>query len=741
MVSRNARSLLLGSSACAMIALSQAVTAADEDSAAAAGPLEEVVVTAQKRTENLQTASVAVDVASSEDIARQGISYAIDLQQIVPEIRFVSADQMTVLIRGLGTINDNPGVDSAVAYSQDGIYLAHPEALTPVLFDLQRVETVLGPQGTLYGRNATAGVINFVTNDPGPTFGGYARVGYGNYADVTSEAALNLPLGGSWFLRIAEGTDKHSPYDRDGSNDQDAYAARAKLLYDAGGDLRVLWAVDGARRNSVGNSYGGVCPPGNIVPGCANVPWVPWSGLQYAPSAINDDTLYGTSLTINYDLAWAELVSLTGFRSYNFNVDTDPGWYNGVDEFDYLHPDHSRFFTQEVRLSNAPSSKITWVGGLFYSHESEPTYTQFDYNQTVLQAFYGLPPGYFQKLAIVSSDYQSEAAFGDVTVPLVGGVRLRAGLRVTHESKDSTGTSESGVLGPPESLFGPLETNRAVETITKPTWKVGLDYDVTAKNLLYATVSTGFKSGGINNLPPGTGLTTYAPETITAVEVGSKNRFFDDHLQINASIFHYDYKGYQTFEFYQPTGGPFAGATLFPTLNSQTATFEGGELQIKWAVTTDDTVGLDVNVLHNRFDTFYVALPYSPPVDLSGTPVPLSPQETYFLNYRHTFRLPVGALSFGVDSQYVLRQVASGNQGATANDALYWQPSYHKSNANLSFEVPNSGWTIYTFVRNIENKAVVNTVAGGYPILQNVALANAMLDQPRTFGVSIRKDF
>jgi iron complex outermembrane receptor protein len=715
--------------------------AADAEQTTETVGLQEVVVTAQKRTENLQTASVAVDVASSKDIERQGITYAIDLQEIMPEVRFISADQMTVQIRGLGTINDNPGVDSAVAYSQDGIYLAHPEALTPVLFDLQRVESVLGPQGTLYGRNATAGVINFVTNDPGPEFGGYARVGYGNYADINSEAALNVPLGNSLFLRIAEGTDKHSPYDRDLSNDQDAYAARVKLLYDAGGPLRILLALEGAERNSVGNSYGGICPPGNIAPACAGVPWQPWSGLQFAPSAINDDTLWGTSLTINYNLDWAQLVSLTGFRSYDFKAITNPGWYNGVDEFDYLHPEHSRFLTQELRIASPANSPITWVGGLYYSHESQPSYVQFDYNQTVLQAFFGLPPGYFQKLAITSSNYQSEAAFGDVTVPLFAGLRARAGVRVTHESKDATGTVDSGLLGPPVFLFGPTQINQSTETITKPTWKAGLDYDVTPKNLLYATVSTGFKSGGLNNLPAATGLSTYAPETVIAYEAGSKNRFFEDTLQVNLAAFHYDYKGYQTFEFYQPTGGPFAGATLFPTLNSQTASFTGGEIQLKWVPTPADVVGLNVNLLNNRFDTFYVALPYSPPVDLSDTPIPLSPKQTYTLNYEHNFHLPIGVLSFGLNPQYVTRQLATGNQGSTTNSASYWQAGYLKSNANVSLQLPDSGWTVYAFVRNIENKAVVNTVAGGYPILQNIAFVNAMLDPPRTYGLSVRKDF
>jgi iron complex outermembrane receptor protein len=711
--------------------------AADDSST---GQLEEVIVTAQKKTEVLQKASIAVAALAPEDIARQGITNAVDLQEVVPAVRFVAADQMTVLIRGLGTINDNPGVDSSVAYSQDGIYLAHPEALTPVLFDLKRVEAVLGPQGTLYGRNTNGGIINFITNDPDAEFGGYAKAGYGNFAAITSDAALNIPLGRSWAFRIAAGSEKHSPYDQDGSNDVNAGAGRAKLLYKPDDNLKVLLTIDGAVRHSAGAMYGGSCPPGIVATGCAGVTYVPWSGLlPQGHSANNTNTIFGAAADVQYSMAWADLVSLTGYKAYNFNADVSPGWYGGFDHFDYTHADQSRFFTQELRLSSAADSALSWVTGIYYSREQQPAKVQFNYLHSILQDFFGLPVGYYQRLTTTSSLYQSEAAFGDVTIPFFGNFRFRGGLRVTHETKDSTGAVESGILGVPGSPFGPALTNVGSESITKLTWKAGLDYDITPQNLLYVTGSTGFKSGGVNNLPAITGLQTYGPETITAVELGSKNRFLGDRLQINAALFHYDYKNFQTFLFYQPTGGPLAGATLFPTVNSQTATFEGGELQATLAITSADRAGFQVNVLHNKFDRFVVELPFASTFDQSGADVPLSPKATYLVNYEHTFRIPNGdALTLAANSQYVTSHIVTGNYGS---NNTYTQPSYHRSAANLTYQTASSGWTFSAFVRNIENKATINTVAGGYPVLENVNLVNVMIDPPRTYGVSVRKDF
>jgi iron complex outermembrane receptor protein len=259
---------------------------------------------------------------------------------------------------------------------------------------------------------------------------------------------------------------------------------------------------------------------------------------------------------------------------------------------------------------------------------------------------------------------------------------------------------------------------------------------------LYLTVSTGFKSGGINNLPADIGINTYQPEKITAYEIGSKNRFVDNRVQVNLSVFRYDYKNYQTFEFYTPSGGPYLGATFFPTLNSQTATFQGGEVAAEFALSSSDRVGLGVNYLDNKFDRFVVTLPFSPTVDLSNTAIPLSPRFAGYASYQHIFKLgDAGDLAAGVDAHYSGRYVVSGNQGNTTGSALYLQPSYAKLNANLAWHSATGGWTVAAFARNLTQRVTINTVSGGYPVADNVLLINAMIDPPRTLGASIQKDF
>jgi iron complex outermembrane receptor protein len=704
--------------------------------------LEEVVVTAQKRSEDLQKASLAVDVVQAEELASTGIRNAIDLQDIVPVVRYVAADQMTVQIRGLGTINNNPGVDSAVGYAEDGVYLTHPSALTPVLFDLKRVEVLLGPQGTLYGRNTNAGVLSFVTNDPSTDgLSGRVRIGGGNYSAFNSEAAINLPLSGIWALRLAGASEKHDGYADDGTNDLNSWAARAKLLFAPNASWSFKLTVNGGRRNSIGQGYGGQCPPGNVGPFCVGVPWRPWNGFTPPPAGmLNNYKLYGGSLDINGTLGWAILTSTTSYRGYDLDSTTAPAATpDGTPNFVYRHPDHDRTYTEEVRLASLPYARVPWVVGAYYSHESEPATVQFDYYNTILQVLFNLPPDFTQRFDLQDETNRSIAVFGDVTAPFAGRFRARAGLRYTNERKEALGTIDTLVSGIP---IAPTQFNPASDSYSKLTWKAGLDFDVTPSNLLYATVSTGFKSGGLNNLPAAAGLSTYLPETITAYEIGSKNRFADNRVQLNVSLFHYDYKNYQTFTFYQPTGGPLAGATVFPTVNSQTATFEGGELQGELALSASDRLGISINVLNNSFDRFVIALPFAPVIDLSGKDVPLSPKTAASLSYAHDFALgSAGKLTFAADAHYSARYYATGNQGPTTGNALYTQPAYTKVNANLSWKSVESGWTVSAFVRNLTDKNTINTIAGGYPVLDNFLLINAMIDPPSTFGASVQKDF
>ena len=726
-----------------LIPVVQHVAGADEAPREGQAYLEEVVVTAQKRSEDLQKASLAVDVVQSDELVGAGIRNAIDLQDIVPAVRYVAADQMTVQIRGLGTINNNPGVDSAVGYAEDGVYLTHPSALTPVLFDLRRVEVLLGPQGTLYGRNTNAGVMSFVSNDPSTdSLGGHVRVGGGNYSAFNSEAAINLPLNGAWALRLAGATERHDGYVDDGTNDLDSWAARAKLLFVPSASWSIKLTVNGGRRGSMGQGYGGHCPPGNVAPFCAGVPWRPWSGFSPPPAGmVNRYKLYGGSLDINGTLRWATLTSVTAYRGYDLDSTTAPAAApDGTANFIYRHPEHDWAYTQELRLASLPGTRMPWVVGAYFSRESIRTTVQMDYlKNTVLQALFGLPPDFTQRFDVPRHTNRSIAVFGDVTVPFAERFRARAGLRYTNERKEALGTIDTLVSG---VAIAPTQVNPSADTYSKLTWKAGFDFDLTPSNLLYATVSTGFKSGGLNNLPAAAGLSTYEPETITAYEVGSKNRFADNRVQVNVSLFHFDYRNYQSFTFYQPTGGPLAGSTVFPTLNSQEATFEGGEVQAEFALTANDRLGASVNVLNNAFDRFVIALPFAPVTDLSGEDVPLSPRSAVALSYAHDFDLgSAGTLTIAADGHYSAKYYATGNQGATAGNALYTQGSYTKVNANLTWESAQSGWTVSAFVRNLTNKDTINTISGGYPTLDNFLLTNAMVDPPRTFGASVHRSF
>jgi len=386
MARRSTRTILFTTSVFAG-AIASCCTPAQAQTAGAAvdsgAQIQEIVVTAQKRSENLQKASISIDAVRGEDLAKAGIHSATDLQDIIPDVRFQTSDELTVNIRGLGTSDLNGGVDSAVAYAQDGIYLSHPAALAPILFDMQRVEVLLGPQGTLYGRNSNGGVVNFITADPEFKLDGHIQAGYGNYNALTSELAANAPLSDKLALRVSFASEKHDPWQADGTASSESYAGRIKLLYNPIDTLSILLAADASSHKTTGTSYGWVCPPGvTQVAGCLGVNNAPWSGLNPVDSPLQGmrDKVWGVSATINLELPWAQLTSLTAYKHYTYHAVSDPGLDSGVNEFDFHHYEADHFFTQELRLASKAGSSIKWVAGLFYSNESQPFYQQFDYN-------------------------------------------------------------------------------------------------------------------------------------------------------------------------------------------------------------------------------------------------------------------------------------------------------------------------------------------------------------------------
>jgi len=704
-------------------ALLAAAAAGGLSSAAAAqtapvAQLGEIVVTAQKKSENLQHAALSITAVTPAQISDQGIKNPFDLQTLLPNVRWQSSAVTVPIIRGVGTFNTSAGVDSSVAYSLDGVYLSHYPALPPVLFDIQRIEAVRGPQGTLYGRNSNAGVLNIISKDPGPEPGASASIQVGNYGTIASEAMLNLPINDKVGLRLSGGTNRHTPYSDDGFNDEDSWAGRGKLSIAPSDNLKILISVDGSRRNSRGTFFS-ICPPHSAQAACAGVPFRPFAGSGTdQPEDFNITKTFGVSGQINYSTPWAVLTSITGYRTYSLRTRTDSPHHN----FAYAQSEDDEFITQEIRLSSLPSSRIGWVLGGYYSHEDQPDETDYSFSSP---ATFNVSNAKALGFALPHGEYTSKAVFADVTIPVMDRLRLKGGLRYTDETKTALGQT---LFFFNDQVVGAVPTGGATRE-KRVTRKAGADFDVTPSNMLYVTASNGFKSGGVNQVPVITGLpTTYGPETIVAEEVGSKNRFLDGRLQINADAFHYDYSGFQVFTtLVDPTG--VVPGFFFAAINSQKATFWGAELEASALLTPDDRLDLTATWLHTRFDRFVVP---AAGLDYSGNSAANAPKYTFGGAFQHTFHLPDGeSVRFRIDSQ-----VVAGGYVDYSNNPGSYQDTYTRTGANLTYEA-RRGFSFTLYVRNIENSGILST----WQTPLDLPVDFVAVYPPRTFGFIVKKTF
>ncbi len=690
---------------CRLAVLLPVVAAAQEAQAPAEG-LGEVIITARKTSEDLQRAAIAVTTVSSEEIARSGIKDPTDLQWRMPAVEFQSATSVpAIFIRGVGTYNLQAGVDSAVAFSIDGIYLAHAQSYPPVLIDIAQVESVRGPQGTLYGRNSNGGAISFITNKP--RLGQWDAEGgitTGNFAALGTEGELNIPLGDKVATRVAIGTDQHDPYYTNGYGDANNYAGRWRVLYQALDNLEIIATLDKSRIQNNGSTYDR-CPPRSDLPACPPGSFHPWTGIgPRDPGDYNHILTWGTYLEANLTEGWGTITSLSSYRSSDWN--SRQILTVGPDTNGFTQGETARLTTQEVRISSAANSPVNWIFGAYYSRERTP-YREALINNGV--AFFTTNP-------FLLAD--SQAIFGQLTYPVAEGLRLTGGLRYTDEKKEAE--EEVNTVAGAASV--PLHPSAKVDKVT---WKAGVEYDVAPHSMLYGSVSTGFKSGGVNEVPNTRDfLQTYNPETITAYQAGSKNRFWSDRLQVNFEAFYYNYKGFQTLQGLTDPTGQYPGLFL-ETANSDKATMWGGELEMTLALTPHDRFSLSPTFLHAKFDRFVVG-----GTDLSGHHIEAAGPYTVAGSYEHTFVLP-GANKLITD---LGTELVGGHYMDNSNSAGSYQPTYTRSTATLTYEDAGGHWSASAFGRNLENKAVM--MVWGSAFIGTADLTAVY--PPRTYGVSVR---
>lgn len=747
--------------------------------------LEEIIVTAQRRAENLQETPVAISVVSGDALRAANVSRAEDLSLLVPGVDIVdTGTQSLVRIRGVGTNIQTALQDSQNAFSIDGVFNTANTAGDAGLFDLERMEIVKGPQGTLYGRNATGGAFNIITNKPKDYFEASAGVEYGNYSKLQTNGMLNVPLSDTLSMRTAFQTVKHDGYLSSGYNDADDRAGRLQFLYKPNERLSALLSGNVYKKGGMSTNY----VPLNPVTFDYQNPSDPWqdspagSILSVADEArcvdsttsavvgnafpycsdrsgFTDNLIWSVNAQVDYDFGGATLTVIPAYISNRSDVQIFPRWLSLAIDSKNVQK------TFEARLaSNEGDSPLKWLVGV-YALDGTNDAVQVIYQPTRRPT--PTPFNLYPNTDYLNLTDESYAAFTQETFSFTDALRLTAGVRYTEEKKTKSGAYHT-VLGSTDdtvTVTQPAATQVACAAFAASgayfngvncvipevgylkdsslQYRVGIEADVAEQSMLYANVSTGFHAGGFyQGLPPD----TYKPEKLTAYALGTKNRFLDNRLQVNAEAYFWDYKDLQ----YTSTGTITPAINGAVTVNAGRAEVYGLELQVDYLPTEQDRLSLALEFAEGENKEFTFAAARAPvagsacvftatptgSVNCDGTKMISLPKVSGNLSYEHSFAFGNGAALVAAAS------VHYESSSWLSYDMLPWQEAdgYHMSGANLTYVAAGErSWSIGAYVNNIENEAVQTT--GSFGSLTYMNTPYVTLAAPRTYGARVEVKF
>jgi iron complex outermembrane receptor protein len=645
-------------------------------------------------------------VLSSDVLQSNAVGNLQNLSSIAPSVSFSQANAATVItIRGVSSRDTTETGDPAVAVNIDGFYFQRAIGFGDSLFDLQRVEVLRGPQGTLYGRNATGGAINLVTAKPGKEFEANASVGFGNFDSITTQGALNLPLSDRVQMRVAYFTRSHDGYRdnapaRDG-DDEDAKAARLHLMMEPTDSLTLLLTAELTKLGGIGPAvYGSPLvfdSSGDVSHDRPPLPVGAKSWSMGLPSGFMDATVKAFRWKLDYDLGFGDFTYLGGFRRLDYHnlIDLD-GTAN--EAFYFQANEEPRTWNHEVRLSSKQDQRFTWQLGTFYFQETNNLLTYFqDYSAPA-------PPANLYIFDYPNINATSKAGFGQASFGLTDDLKLEAGVRYTRDYKRRSGSLNYGTG---------IQLQDASADSSKTTYHAGLDWQATASNLFYAKVDTGYKAGGFTDAAP------YAPESIKAYEVGSKSRLLGNTVQLNVAGFYYDYKDQQISQFIN-------GQTYIR--NAGASQIYGLEIEGSALLTKEDRLDGYIGYLHAKFTDFLLATGSSN-VQLAGNRPPQSPRLSLNAGYQHRFGLPNGA---GLTGR-VQTHLETTSYLTVYNYPDDRQGGYTRSDAMLTYTAQDDKWSVEAYGRNLENKAVIiNAQENGLWSTYNYQFA-----APRTYGMQV----
>lgn len=729
--------------------------------------LEEITVTARKIEENLQETPISITVFTAEQIELPGFNDLTDIARFAPNVIFDqgtgntgSSNNAQLFIRGVGQVDFLFSSDPGVGIYVDDVYFPRVTGSILDLIDLERIEVLRGPQGTLFGKNTIGGAVSIVSKAPEDELGGNATVTVGSRDRIDAKAIINIPLienelSGrfSFITRNQDGYVERILQDGVDTGDVNSDAVRGQLRWTPGNDwdIRLSGDYTRGREEAIANELVGVNPAAPVL-GLWNALVVPIFGLPTVyddrylsperqsqatgPSFSNIDD-WGVSLNISKQLSDnLQIKSITAYRDTEaaFGIDVD---YSPLTYLETSNDNAHDQVSQEIQLTgHSIDDRLDWVIGGFYMHESANDVFDVNLADGLFEALELFPPGIIPGLGgagnpvhvlfdldatiFDSIKIDSYAVYGQGTFDVTKQLSLTAGGRYTDEKKDFTTMltrNASGVTTVPETTVS--------ESWDAFTPRAGIEYQWTEEMLTYFSASRGFKSGGFNGRALSVfEIDAFDPEYVWSYEIGLKSEWFDRRLIANLAVFHNDYDDIQL-----TSVRDVGGFIVVVTENAGTAEMEGFELEFA----AQPTEGFLLRGGVGYLDAKYTELNPGATVTLDSKLVK-TPKWTCNLVAEYEWPLgDSGSFSIGGDLSY-----RSSHFNEPTNLPILEQDAYTLLGAHATYVSASGGWSLSLFGTNLSDKRYMTN---GLHAIDSLGTIDAAFGRPREWGLSFKVSY
>ncbi len=741
--------------------------------------LEEIVVTAQKRTESLQDVPIAVTVHDGNDIEADNVESLLGIGSQTPGLVFsaFSVGQPEISIRGVSTKEDGASANDSVVVSVDDVYIAARTAQVFDIFDLERVEVLRGPQGTLYGKNSIGGSINFVTKKPTADTSVRFRQSFGNYGIFDSAGLISGAISDNLFGKVSFSRRKHdgfltnilkptddyeSPDYNQSQGERDNFAIRGQFVYLPSEDVEMVISIDSADDNHGATNRE---PIGSTNPlhgdGHASDPIavnkaLGGDGDPYTTLAETEGytvrNVKGISLKATFSGASnVDFVSISSYRQSDFDWledseglppssifvnlyvnarDTTQPAANGF-AFDITNSalEETQQLTQEFRVVSKTEGPLSWILGAFASKEDIDRKERFQFTAIA----YGTEPA--DEQSIQANTTNSYALYGQAEYDISDQLTFTGGLRFSNETKDITVSARLFTANNKHLLLGgaPFDPTSASEDFSNVSWKASLDYQLNEDVLVYGNLSTGFKSGGFTGSASSAEQATapFDSEQALSFEAGVKSRLADNRILFNALAYTTNYEDLQVTRFYQPPSSDFG---QFITENAGEAEIQGAEIEAVGLLSENFEVGGNLAWLNAEFVDFKGQVGSgSKKADFNGNKLRLAPEITFSFYVQGDFDMDNGAR-------------VTGKAKYRYQDDMFFDPDNNPITVSPAHSIVDV-WLAYTTPdQRMEFKAFVNNATGEEYVTHAFSqrgsrIAFGLFGPPMTYGISATYKF